>query len=468
MKFVILLLLVHFCDTAWIFITVNPVNDPPVADNDTTQTNEDTPVTLNALLDDTDPDGDLNGDSLTILTPPVNGLALDNGDSTVTYTPDANFFGIDSIQYEICDTSSLGSLCDTAWIFITVNPVNDPPVADDEVASTPEETPITIGVTDGDIDPDGQIDSTTVALVDSTANGSVSIDPVTGDITYTPNPDFNGMDTLTYEVCDNGSPVLCDTAQVIITVGPVNDPPVADNDTTMTNEDTPVTLNALLDDTDPDGDLHGDSLTILTPPVNGLALDNGDSTVTYTPDANFFGIDSIQYEICDTSALGSLCDTAWIFITVNPVNDPPVADDEVASTPEETPITIGVTDGDIDPDGQIDSTTVALVDSTANGSVSIDPVTGDITYTPNPDFNGMDTLTYEVCDNGSPVLCDTAQVIITVGPVNDPPIADNDTTQTNEDTPVTLNALLDDYDIDGDLNGDSLTILTPPTNGIAL
>ena len=86
-----------------------------------------------------------------------------------------------------------------------------------------------------------------------------------------------------------GSPVLCDTAQVIITVGPVNDPPVADNDTTMTNEDTPVTLNALLDDTDPDGDLHGDSLTILTPPTNGLALDNADSTVTYTPDANFFG-----------------------------------------------------------------------------------------------------------------------------------------------------------------------------------
>ena len=388
-------------------------------------------------------------------------MSIDPVTGDITYTPNPDFNGMDTLTYEVCDNGS-PVLCDTAQVIITVGPVNDPPVADNDSTTTNEDTPVTLNALLDDTDPDGDLHGDSLTILTPPTNG-LAVDNADSTVTYTPDANFFGIDSIQYEICDTSAlGSLCDTAWIFITVNPVNDPPIADNDTTMTNEDTPVTLNALLDDTDPDGDLHGDSLTILTPPVNGLALDNGDSTVTYTPDANFFGIDSIQYEICDTSALGSLCDTAWIFITVNPVNDPPVADDEVASTPEETPITIGVTDGDIDPDGQIDSTTVALVDSTTNGGVSIDPVTGDITYTPNPDFNGMDTLTYEVCDNGSPVLCDTAQVIITVGPVNDPPVADNDTTMTNEDTPVTLNALLDDTDPDGDLHGDSLTILTPP------
>ena len=79
------------------------------------------------------------------------------------------------------------------------------------------------------------------------ANGTVTIDPVTGVATYTPDPDFNGTDTFDYVVCDDGNPLpsLCDTATVTIIVDPVNDPPVAVDDVTTTDEDTPVVIDVV-------------------------------------------------------------------------------------------------------------------------------------------------------------------------------------------------------------------------------
>ncbi|GEM_PF-1644686 len=424
-------------------------NLPPVADNDTTTTNEDMAVVLDILTDDTDPDGILSGDSITILTDPLYGTYVDNMDSTLTYTPNPNANGLDSLRYEICDSGS-PSLCDSAWVFITVNPVNDPPVADDELASTSGTTPVLIPITLGDTDIDGLIDSTSIVLVDSTSNGAISIDPITGDITYTPDGGFSGMDTLTYQVCDTGTPLpaKCDTAQVIITVSliPVNLPPVADNDTTSTNEDTAVSLNALLDDSDPDGSLIGDSIRILTMPLNGAVVDNGDSTLTYDPVANFFGIDSLQYEICDTSALGSLCDTAWVFITINPVNDPPVADDDTTMTNEDTAVSLNALLDDYDIDGDLIGDSIRILTMPLNGAV-VDNNDSTLTYTPIADFNGIDSLQYEICDTSAlGSLCDTAWVFITVNPVNDPPVATDDGISTPEDTPVMVNVVANDND----------------------
>ncbi len=77
---------------------------------------------------------------------------------------------------------------------------------------------MTIDVMANDTDVDGTVDPTSVAIITSPANGSVSVDPVTGEVTYTPDPDFNGTDIFVYEVCDDGTPALCDTAVVNVTV----------------------------------------------------------------------------------------------------------------------------------------------------------------------------------------------------------------------------------------------------------
>ncbi|MEM6317606.1 MAG: tandem-95 repeat protein [Bacteroidota bacterium] len=162
-------------------------------------------------------------------------------------------------------------------------------------------------------------------------NGTVT-DNNDGIITYTPNQTFNGLDTLTYQVCDDGIPALCDTARVIIIIGSVNNAPIAMDDTEQTNEDAPITINALLNAVDIDGDLNGDSIRLIVNPINGFVVDNGDSTLTYTPNPNFAGLDSLQYEICDTSATGSLCDIAWVLITVNSVNDAPIVVNDTTNT----------------------------------------------------------------------------------------------------------------------------------------
>ncbi len=140
-----------------------------------------------------------------------------------------DFNGTDSFTYEVCDDGT-PALCDTAVVNVTVDAVNDAPVANDDSATTPEDTPVAIDVTANDTDVDGNLDPTSVTVTSGPANGAVAVDPVTGAVTYTPDADFNGTDSFTYEVCDDGTPVLCDTATVTVTVTPVNDPPVANDD----------------------------------------------------------------------------------------------------------------------------------------------------------------------------------------------------------------------------------------------
>ena len=144
------------------------------------------------------------------------------------------------------------------------------------------------------------------------ANGT-AVDNGDGTITYTPAADFFGTDTFTYEVCDNGTPSLCDTAEVTITVNPVNDAPVAGDDEASTNEDTAVTVNVVANDSTGPANESGQTLTVgnVSDPANGTAVDNGDGTITYTPAADFFGTDTFTYEVCDNGT-PSLCDTAEV------------------------------------------------------------------------------------------------------------------------------------------------------------
>jgi gliding motility-associated-like protein len=485
------------CDTATVTITVNPVNDPPLAVNDTDTTNEETPVTVDVVANDSDsldPLGNIDPTTVTVIpgSGPANGsVTVDTATGAVTYTPDPNFNGIDTFDYVVCDDGNpLPSQCDTATVTITVLPVNDPPVAVNDADTTDEETPVTIDVVANDndsLDPMGGIDPSSVDTIPGSgpANGTISIDPVTGAITYTPDPGFNGTDTFDYVVCDSGNPLpaLCDTATVTITVNPVNDPPVAVNDADTTDEETPVTVNVVANDSDSLDPLGGiDPTTVDSIPGSGpsngtISIDPVTGEITYTPDPNFNGMDTFDYVVCDSgNPLPSLCDTATVTIVVNPVNDPPVAVNDVDTTDEDTPVTIDVVANDndsLDPLGGIDPASVDTIPGggPSNGTVSIDPVTGAITYVPDSNFSGVDTLQYVVCDSGNPAppLCDTATVFITVNPVNDPPVANTDMDTIPEDgAGIDINVL--GNDTDPDLPNDSLVvtgITTPPANGTA-
>ncbi len=421
-------------DTETVTVTVNAVNDAPVAAADAVTTDEDTPVSIDVLAND----ADIDGDELTVsaVTQGANGtVAIDGQTGQVTYTPDADFNGSDSFTYTVSDGNGA---TDTETVTVTVNAVNDAPVAAADAVTTDEDTPVSIDVLANDSDIDG--DELTVSAVTQGANGSVAIDAQTGQVTYTPDADFNGSDSFTYTVSDgNGG---TDTETVTVTVNAVNDAPVAATDAVTTDEDTPVSIDVLANDSD----IDGDELTIsaVTQGANGsVAIDAQTGQVTYTPDADFNGSDSFTYTVSDGNG-GT--DTETVTVTVNAVNDAPVAAADAVTTDEDTPVSIDVLANDSDIDG--DELTVSAVTQGANGTVTIDAQTGQVTYTPDANFNGSDSFTYTVSDGNDGT--DTETVTVTVNAVNDAPVAAADAVTTDEDTPVSIDVLANDSDIDGD------------------
>jgi len=441
--------------TATVTVDVGPVNDPPVAQDDSITTSEDTAITANVVSNDSDPDGNLNPGSVTITQAPAHGSAVSNGDGTVTYTPSANYNGLDSFRYQVCDTDNA---CDTAQVSVTVTPVNDPPVANNDTASTPEDNAVIINVAANDTDVDGNLDPTSVSVTAPPANGTATPNG-NGTVTYTPNANFNGTNTFQYQICDTNS--ACATATVTVNVTPVNDYPVANDDTASTNEDTPVTINVTGNDTDIDGNLNPASARTITAPLHGTTTDNGDGTITYSPALNYNGSDSFRYEVCDSQGA---CDAADVSITVNPVNDPPNAVNDTAVTNEEVAIIINVAANDSDVDGNLNPASATPSSTPANGTATGNG-DGTITYTPNLNFNGVNSFSYTICDTDG--ACSTALVTVTVNQVNDPPTANPDSAATTEDVATTINVIANDTDVDGNLDPASVTVINGPFNGTA-
>ena len=392
-----------------VFVTVSPVNDAPVATDDSGSTAAATPVSVDVLANDSDVDGDpVLLDSVGTASNGTVGIddmgtPGDASDDRVVYTPDGGFSGSDSFTYTISDGNG-GT--DTATVTVSVSgPSNSAPVAGDDSVNRNEDSGTqNIDVTGNDSDPDG--DSLTYSLVSGVSNGTLT--PVSNGVwAYAPQTNFNGTDSFTYEVSDgNGG---TDQATVTITVAPVNDDPVAIDDAVVTTEDNAVNVAVLTNDSDVDGDTL--SVASTTNGSNGTTTVEADGTITYTPDADFNGTDSFTYTISDGNG-GT--DTAAVAVTVSPVNDAPDAIDDVAATSVDTAVNIGVLGNDGDVDG--DTLSVASATNGSNGSTTVE-ADGTITYTPNASFTGSDSFTYTVSDgNGG---TDTATVDVSVSALAD-------------------------------------------------
>ncbi|MFQ5526065.1 MAG: Ig-like domain-containing protein [Thermoanaerobaculia bacterium] len=227
-----------------------------------------------------------------------------------------------------------------------------------------------------------------------------------------------------------------------------NLPPVAVNDTATVVEDS---LNNVIPVLGNDTDPNGDAIMVngVDDPANGTATTDG-MTVTYTPDADFFGTDVFNYEVCDDSTAinGNNCSTATITVTVTSVNDPPVVANDSATTAEDAPVAVAVLGNDnAGPANELQTLAVNSVTQGASGSVTTDGTT--VTYTPNQDSFGNDSFSYTACDAGDGVddpgvQCSTASVSVTVTSVNDQPVAVDDSASTPEETQVTVNLIGND------------------------
>ncbi|MFN1519754.1 tandem-95 repeat protein, partial [Vibrio harveyi] len=413
-------------DEATVTVTVNPINDAPVAVNDTVTTDEDTAVTIDVLGNDSDPENDQL--TITNASVPAEQGTVAIVDGKLVFTPAENFNGDATISYTISD----GQLTDDATVAVTVNPVNDAPVAVNDTVSTDEDTAVTIDVLANDSDPENDQLTITNASVPA-EQGTVAI--VDGKLVFTPAENSNGDATISYTISDGQ---LTDDATVAVTVNPVNDAPVAVDDTVTTDEDTAVTIDVLANDSDPENDQL--TITNASVPAEQGTVTIVDGKLVFTPAENFNGDATISYTISD----GQLTDDATVAVTVNPVNDAPVAVDDTVTTDEDTAVTIDVLANDSDPENDQLTITNASVPA-EQGTVTI--VDGKLVFTPAENFNGDATISYTISDGQ---LTDDATVAVTVNPVNDAPVAVDDTVTTDEDTAVTIDVLANDSDPEND------------------
>ncbi|MBE4455470.1 tandem-95 repeat protein [Vibrio parahaemolyticus] len=380
-------------------VDVTPVNDAPVAKADTAVTDEDTPVTIDVLPNDTDVDGDtLSIQSASV--PEAQGK-VEIVEGKLVFTPAENFNGDAEITYTVTD----GALTDQATVKVTVNAVNDTPVVESNIADqtlAEDFTPYTIDLNTAFSDVDN-VDGELTFSVSGNSNIQVAI--VNGIATITPTADWNGSEILTFTATDPSGESISQT--VNFTVAPVADI-VADSVTVV--EDTPTIIKVLGNDTF-EGDDKVVSLDTNNGPANGTVSINPDGSVTYTPNDNYHGTDSFTYIVTS----GGVSESTTVSVDVTPVNDVPVAKDDIATTQEDTAVTIDVLPNDSDMDGDKLSIQSASVPE-AQGKVEI--VEGKLVFTPSENFNGDAEITYTITDGQ---LTDEAKVTVTVNPVNDAP-----------------------------------------------
>lgn len=441
-------------NTARVTITVSPVNDRPTA---TSQSGlgvvEDIARTITLA------GTDIDGDRLTfeVLRAPEHGTATLTG-NVVLYTPASNYYGADSFTFRTFDGAAYSSF---ATVTLTVNGTPDPPTVTSSDVSLDEDTSVSFDLPASD--PDG--DSLRLTVYDATATsggwttdeggGFLSIDGA--EVTYTPAADFTGTDHFTLQASDGR--YLSDFATVSFTVNPVNDAPVAYDQSGVTvAEDTTRTIVLTADDVD------GDALTftIVDHPDHGVARVTGDA-VTYIPTAGYSGPDAFSFRARDGAAWSN---TATVDITVRSGNDAPDAGDVSVATDEDTTVVfdLDATDADGDP------LTISFGDAVAAGSTWTTTGEGHgtftvsgttVTYTPAADYHGPDTFTYSVSDgtHTSPA----ATVTVDVSPVNDAPVPVE--AWARSAAGAEAHFVLQATDVDGDAL--TYTLITSPRYGTA-
>ena len=341
----------------YFFNTAAPVVDdvftpPPVAGDDALSASLDQNLVIDVNADLLVNDSDPQGDPLTITgnTQPANGTLVDNGDGTWTYQPNTGFIGQDTFTYDISD----GTQSATATVTITVSdPTNDAPTAVNDTVNGTEDQPLVISAIGNDTDPNG--DPLTVVSTSQPSSGTVQVNP-DQTITYTPNQDSNGADSFTYTITDGRGGFS--QATVDVNIAPVADAPVGVDDNLSTAIDTGLPINVLSDllanDFDPDGDTI--SFVGFSQPTNGALVDNGDGTLTYTPNAGFQGTDSFTYDISD----GALTSSATVNIGVDNTIVVWYGDTQKFGQPGEAQQWVNIL-------GEVDPSTVASLSYSLNG-----------------------------------------------------------------------------------------------------
>jgi len=282
----------------------------PIAEDDFYSVDEDSLLTVNPIgVLQNDTNSQNSNTFLSIIKTDVGfGILTLNSDGSFTYQPNLNFNSIDSFTY-VANNGTHNS--NEATVTLTVNPINDTPTALDDSYTTSEDSVLVIaapGVLDNDSDVD---EDSFLAVLDTSTNDGTLVLSSDGHFTYTPNANFVGTDFFTYHVNDG----LLDSniVTVDITISSENDAPVAQDDQTETQQNVPIRIDVLENDSDTEDDSLNIILTIDLLQTKGT-VELEDTKVLFTPNLDFVGETSFSYVVSDGDKTSN---SALVTVTVN-------------------------------------------------------------------------------------------------------------------------------------------------------
>ena len=369
-------------------ITDGAANTAPVATDDEVVVDEDGSVSLDARSNDSDVDGDAL--TVQIVDGPQHGTLALNADGTLTYTPEANFFGSDALTYRVFDGQAASSL---ATVAIDVAPVNDPPSAANLDVAAVEDTPIAIDLAASISDIDNAASALAFEVLTAPTHGTLSTNP-DRMLTYTPEANYFGGDTFSYRASDGA--LTSNAATVSITAAPVNDPPIADDESYVLHAGIVLDVSAAQGVLNGDTDADNDALSAIVgqSPVHGTVVLSADGGFTYTPDAGFLGDDAFTYIVGD--GFGGTDEGS---VTIDVTNASPVADDDRYAMLEGQTLSVAAAEGLLigDTDHDNDVLTVAFFTDPSHGALTVAD-DGSFTYIPEVGFQGIDAFSYRITD----------------------------------------------------------------------
>ena len=457
--------------TGAFLLKIVPVNDPPEAKDDTDSAEEavtnpadtkpaQTLVTMNLLANDSDVED--GSPSIVAISDIVNATTVTNiGGGEVLVAVEGDFNGLVTFNYTVMDSAGA---TDEAAVTLTILPMNDPPTAKlDSFTINEDATPI-FSVLGNDSDPEE--DTLSILEVSIPAHGVATTNGTT--ISYVPTSNYYGKDSLTYKISDGKGGVA--TALVNITIKPINDAPTVSKHSSnlekwTTLEDTTKSFHFVVADAEtPVNNLiikitSLDETLVKTTQISLSTNDAGYKTITVTPNENVHGELELKIWVSD----GNLAGVGVYPLEIISVNDAPVVTAPSLKTKEDTPIHASATA--VDPDG--DELVFDAFTTPKNGTVVV-KADGSFDYTPNKDFNGVDSFIIRAVDQTLDQKEGYATVTITVEPDGDPPVAVDDGIEIDEDTTIAISVLENDSDQDAPY-GDVISILrvTKPTHGTA-
>ena len=392
------------------------------------------------LVNDTIP---INGGTLSVTlagTPLFGTASIVNGDLHYTCTDSTKVGQTDVVYYSICNTC----FCDTSFVTIKITsyPCNGlNPVINNDTVSVCRNHAVVVDVTANDYSPQGL----TVSVQTITAQGAHGTAAIVNanDIQYTPNANFAGTDHFTYWACDNGTPSLCNLATVTIHVDSCNA--------------APIILGAAGNPTDTlHISVYEDSSKIYC--FNYIQVDSPEVTISYIgPSPDTIVANSLtpgthpcititpptgsRAEQIDTVIICNgtpTCTTVIVYISIIPVNHPPIAKNDTVLYNWSTPCTgVNVIAKDITIDSGDHITLTSFTTVTANGGHIAQEGDSVLCYTADSSFAGVDIVEYTICNTNN--LCDSAYVIVIV-----PIQARNDEAVTKEDSAININVTAND------------------------